>query len=153
MLINCVVRWPGAVHDARILRNSDLFEDFEGGNYLTGVILGDSGYMVRDWLMTPLRDPTTRQERAYQFAQSSTRSTVERTIGVAKQRFQCLRYGLRLQPPKACKVISGKDTLLDEIPNGHTTCTFLQKDLVKPLQYTCITIHHLQSLFVGTAIS
>ena len=28
-VINCVARWPGSVHDSRILRNSGLFAQFE----------------------------------------------------------------------------------------------------------------------------
>ena len=72
---------------------------------LDGIILGDSGYMLRPWLMTPLQNPATAKERNYNFAHSSTRSTVERCIGVAKQRWQCLRNCLRLQPDRACRVI------------------------------------------------
>ena len=106
IFINVIARWPGSVQDARILRQSPLFTNFEGNRpRLDGLILGDSGYMLRSWLMTPLLNPATRQPRNYNFAHSSTRTTVERSIGVAKQRFHCLRCGLRLQPPKACKVI------------------------------------------------
>eukprot|EP00745_Piridium_sociabile_P024453 TRINITY_DN38716_c0_g1_i1.p1 TRINITY_DN38716_c0_g1~~TRINITY_DN38716_c0_g1_i1.p1 ORF type:complete len:150 (+),score=27.63 TRINITY_DN38716_c0_g1_i1:148-597(+) len=72
---------------------------------LDGIILGDSAYMLRSWLMTPIRNPNGRKEQNYNFAQSSTRTTVERAIGVAKQRWRCLRNGLRLQPLKACRVI------------------------------------------------
>ena len=64
-----------------------------------------SGYMIRLWLMTPVQRPTTRPQRRCNFAHSSTRTTVQRSIGVAKQRWHCLRCGLRLQPQKACKVI------------------------------------------------
>ncbi|XP_041361019.1 putative nuclease HARBI1 [Gigantopelta aegis] len=103
--INGIAKWPGSVHDARSFRQSPLFADFEGNKPpLDGIILGDSGYMLRTWLMTPIMNPTTRKQTNFNFAHSSTRTTVERSIGVAKQRFHCLRCGLRLQPPKACKV-------------------------------------------------
>ena len=106
LFINVVARWPGSVHDAKMLHHPPLFPAFEGPRPpLDGVILGDSGYMLRTWLMTPVANPTTRQERRYNFAQSSTRTTVERCIGVAKQRWNCLRCGLRLEPAKACRVI------------------------------------------------
>ena len=99
-------RWPGSVHDARILRNSPLFTVFEGNQPpLDGLFLGDSGYMIRTWLMTPILRPETQAQRRYNFAHKSTRCTVERAIGVAKQRWQCLRSGLRLQPQRACRVI------------------------------------------------
>ena len=104
--IDVIAKWPGSVHDARILRQSPLFDDFEANRPpLDGIILGDSGYMVRPWLMTPVLQPVTRKQTSYNFSHSSTRTTVERSIGVAKQRFHCLRCGLRLQPSKACKVI------------------------------------------------
>lgn len=107
MFINVSAKWPGSVHDARILRCSPLFAAFEGNQPpLDGIILGDSGYMVRSWLMTPLLNPRTPAERRYNFAHSSTRATIERGIGVAKQRWRCLRNGLRLQPKKASRVIN-----------------------------------------------
>ena len=64
-----------------------------------------SGYMIRPWLMTPVQRPTTWLQRRYNFAHSSTRTTVQRSIGVAKLRWHCLHCGLHLQPQKACKVI------------------------------------------------
>lgn len=101
-----MAKWPGSVHDAKMLRNSAIFPAFESPRPpLDGVILGDSGYMLRTWLMTPVTNPITRKQRSYNFAHSSTRSTVERSIGVAKNRWHCLRGGLRLQPAKACRVI------------------------------------------------
>lgn len=105
--INVVAKWPGSVHDSRILRQSHLFADFEGPRpSVDGVLLGDSGYMLRPWLLTPVLHPATQEERRYNFAHSSTRTTIERCIGVAKQRWQCLRVGLRVKPVKACKIIA-----------------------------------------------
>ena len=106
ILTNVIAKWPGSVHDAKILRQSPLFEAFEGPQPPHhGIILGDSGYMLRTWLMTPLPRVTTPKQRQYNFAHSSTRTTAERCIGVIKQRWRCLRQGLRIQPPKACKTI------------------------------------------------
>ncbi|KAI0242762.1 hypothetical protein LSAT2_011068 [Lamellibrachia satsuma] len=86
LIINCVAKWPGSVHDARILRESPLFDAFESHQKpLTGVFFGDSGYMLRDWLLTPILNPLDRQERAYTDAHCITRSTVERCISVLKR--------------------------------------------------------------------
>ena len=52
---------------------------------IDGIILGDSGYMLRTWLMTPVVNPVTRKQSAYNNAHRCTRTTVERSIGVAKQ--------------------------------------------------------------------
>ena len=107
MFINCIAKWPGSVHDARILRESATFTAFDSNQVkpLKGLLLGDSGYMLRDWLFTPYPNPRTAKERSYNFHHSSARSYVERAIGSLKRRWHCLRR-LRLQPVKACKVIT-----------------------------------------------
>lgn len=101
------MKWPGSVHDARILRESDLFEAFETADEkpVKGVLLGDSGYMLRDWLLTPFINPVTAEQQAYNVHHKSARSIVERSIGILKRRWACLRR-LRLQPAKACNVIT-----------------------------------------------
>lgn len=106
-IINCVVRNPGSVHDARMLRESSVWRDFERQPpLLDGLILGDSAYPLRQWLMTPFLNPQTRQERQYNAAFVSTRSTVERCIGVLKRRFHCLHSELRYTPNRACRIIT-----------------------------------------------
>lgn len=91
----------------RILRESALFEAVERPHKpIQGVMLGDSGYMLRDWLMTPILNPGTRQKERYNSHHSLTRSTVERSIRVARRRWHCLRCCLRLDPVKASKVIT-----------------------------------------------
>lgn len=68
-IINCVVKWPGSVHDTRILRESAVFTAFESSHKpLQGYILGDSGYLLRDWVMTPILHPHIPKEEAYNTA-------------------------------------------------------------------------------------
>ena len=47
-------RWPGANHDAYILRFSEVYEKFEAGLLPNIWLLGDSGYGLSDWLYNPL---------------------------------------------------------------------------------------------------
>ena len=77
---------------------------------LRGIILGGNGYMMRDWLFPPLPNPTTCQQRTYNFRHSSARTAVESAIGVLKRRWHNLRI-LRLAPAKACQVITVCDML------------------------------------------
>lgn len=44
--------WPGCTHDARVLRNSSLFEDGEQGNAIgqRNFIIADNAYPLRNWL-------------------------------------------------------------------------------------------------------
>ena len=39
-------------------------------------LLGDSGYMLREWLLIAFANPQTRQEQNYNFSHSSTRTAV-----------------------------------------------------------------------------
>lgn len=63
-IINVVARWPGSTHDSRILRESLIGQQFSN-QQLQGLLLGDSGYPLLSWLMTPILNPTTAEEAAY----------------------------------------------------------------------------------------
>ncbi|KAL2085042.1 hypothetical protein ACEWY4_020560 [Coilia grayii] len=102
--LNCVARWPGSVHDSRILQHSQLFEAFEEG-IIDGILLGDSGYPLKPWLLTPFLNPTTPAQRKYNTAHCSTRNTIERAFGVLKRRFHCLHGELRMIPERVCKIV------------------------------------------------
>ncbi|MBN3310833.1 HARB1 nuclease, partial [Amia calva] len=97
LITNCVVRWPGSMHDARILRESNIFQIFQQ-NPPEGIILGDSAYPLLPWLMTPFA--TAR----FNSAHGTTRSTIEHLNGVLKRRCACLNY-LRVEPQRACNII------------------------------------------------
>lgn len=60
-ITNVVAQWPGSTHDARILDESVLAREFEEGRH-KGILLGDSGYPCRPWLMTPFRNPANRSQ-------------------------------------------------------------------------------------------
>lgn len=108
---NVIARWPGSVHDSTIFNDSPLCAQLERGDFGTGVILGDSGYPCRPYLLTPLLHTRTAAEEAYNRAQISTRNPIERLFGVLKRRFPCLQIGMGLKikniPPiiVACAVL------------------------------------------------
>ena len=61
---NVVAEWPGATHDSRILQMSGVYNDFENGAQ-QGVLLGDSGYPLKRWLLVPFLHPTCDAEENY----------------------------------------------------------------------------------------
>uniref|UniRef100_A0A8C6UX78 Putative nuclease HARBI1 n=1 Tax=Neogobius melanostomus TaxID=47308 RepID=A0A8C6UX78_9GOBI len=135
-IIDLVSKWPGSTHDARILRESALHREFEEGR-ITGLLLGDSGYPLKRWLMTPVIAPRTPQERRYNFKQASTRSIIERCIGVLKRRFHCLHSEMRMHPERVCVVIAACVVL-------HNIC--VEKRMPLPRQVAVLdhsNLHHL----------
>ncbi|TWW66911.1 hypothetical protein D4764_20G0009430 [Takifugu flavidus] len=52
--------------------------------------VGDRGYALAPWLLTPLTNPQTPQEILFNQMHARSRSTIERTIGILKGRWMCL---------------------------------------------------------------
>ncbi|GBG89815.1 hypothetical protein CBR_g49666 [Chara braunii] len=89
----------GSVHDSRVLRILELFREAsqgagvfsEGGAHLHDdrhvgrYVLGDQGYPLLPWIMTPIgRTTTTTQERTYDNCHSAVRSCIEHCFGRLK---------------------------------------------------------------------
>ena len=68
------------------MENSKLTKAFEDGTIKGAWLLGDSGYALKPWLLTPILSPTTRAERKHSKAHKSTRCIIERTYGIWKMR-------------------------------------------------------------------
>nr|XP_034327180.1 putative nuclease HARBI1 [Crassostrea gigas] len=104
---NAVCKFPGATHDAFIFQNSslpNLIESLQDGGWL----IGDSGYPLKEWLMTPISNPRSGQEERYNSAHCRTRNAIERAFGVLKARFRCLHKTggcLPYRPDKCTKII------------------------------------------------
>ena len=96
LIRNLMVRWPGSAHDSRIFDNSNICARFEN-NEINGVLLGDNGYPLRAYLITPLLRPQTNPERRFNIAHCRTRVKIENLFVVLKRRFPCLAKMLRLK--------------------------------------------------------
>lgn len=102
---NIVCRWPGSAHDSNIFRNCNLRAKFENGDYADSVLVGDSGYGIKTYLITPLGNPHTPAEHLFNESQIRTRNSIERCFGVWKRRFPILALGIRLRVEKVESIV------------------------------------------------
>lgn len=104
-IMDVVARWPGATHDSFIFNNSAVRMKLEMGEFKNLILLGDSGYPLRSYLLTPIANPTTAAQKLYNESHIRTRNVIERTFGVWKRRFPILSVGIRTQLPLAQAIV------------------------------------------------
>lgn len=104
MLLDTSIGYPGSMHDARVLRNSELFTKAENkdilkepvitrnGIQIRPLLLGDGAYPLLPWLLKPYPNNAAlnQTQRVFNRTLSSARSTVERAFGTLKGRWRVL---------------------------------------------------------------
>ena len=83
-----------------------MWETFEAGNrpFPGAIVLGDSAYALRDWLITPFPGNPEGAKLKFNNAHIRTRNAIERCFGVLKNRFLALKSVLRVHD----MVLAGK---------------------------------------------
>lgn len=99
-----VAAWPGSVHDSRIFKNSDICNKLSTGQ-INGILLGDNGYSLTPFLLTPFLNPESVEQEHYNNVHKRARCTIERAFGQLKRRFHCLSCGLRCDVERVSSVI------------------------------------------------
>lgn len=105
LITDIVARWPGSAHDERIFCSSRRNAMFEMGVYRDSVLVADSGYMNRDYIMMPLDRVLTPEEALFNESQIRTRNPVERLFGIWKKRFPVLALGIRVDLKNCLPII------------------------------------------------
>jgi hypothetical protein len=61
---NLVTRWYGSAHDATVFAQSRIHGALSNGRYPADChLLGDAGYPCKNFLLTPIANPTTQAEQ------------------------------------------------------------------------------------------
>ncbi|XP_058819571.1 putative nuclease HARBI1 [Topomyia yanbarensis] len=106
---------PGSNHDSFIwnssLLDTMLHEMYQNGEQNTW-LLGDAGYPLKPYLITPFRSttrtPSSENQTIFNEIHSKARMTIERAIGVLKNVFRCSLGARQLhyKPEKAAKIVN-----------------------------------------------
>uniref|UniRef100_A0A3B4VHQ6 DDE Tnp4 domain-containing protein n=1 Tax=Seriola dumerili TaxID=41447 RepID=A0A3B4VHQ6_SERDU len=101
-------------------------------------LLGDKGYPFTEYLITPLANPATEQERRFNSAHTRTRVTVECCFGLLKGRWLCLGPAgrtLLYTPEKVCDIILACSVLHNiALVNGVPFDVPVQPDEPMPME-------------------
>ncbi|XP_017474344.1 PREDICTED: putative nuclease HARBI1 [Rhagoletis zephyria] len=120
-------RHPGANHDSFIWKTSAAEEQlrlaFNNGKSNTW-ILGDSGYPLQPFLMTPYRNPSDVVQRRYNDKHCKARNIIERCFGVLKNRFRSIigSRGLHYSAEKTTQIVNACCAI-------HNICIFYKNYL------------------------
>lgn len=100
--------YPGSMHDARVLRLSELYDAAENENVLMEptvdingttvrpLIVGDSAYPLTTWLLRPMKDngALDQHQRHFNKELSKARVVSEHAFGLTKNRWRILQKRL-----------------------------------------------------------
>ena len=81
---------PSKIHDSRIFQLSSISRTLPETCANVHHILGDAAYLLREYLITPYRNPQDEGSKKFNQAFSATRVRIENCFGLLKQRFRQL---------------------------------------------------------------
>ena len=97
-IYDITANWPGSAHDAAIWTSCDLNGKLSSGMAsIEHHLLGDSAYPLKEFLLTPYKNPSNSSQVRYNKRHSSTRMAIEKAYGQLKRRFPLLKNGLKFR--------------------------------------------------------
>lgn len=77
-----IAHCSGSIHDSTIFRNSKLRARFEAEEFHSYILIGDTGYAVSLYMLTPKQYATNDAEALYNESRVVSRNSVERSYGI-----------------------------------------------------------------------
>ncbi len=74
--------------------NAEIYNSLLTGQ-LSGILIGDNGYSLTPFLLTPFLNAASQEEEHYNRIHKKARCCIERAFGQPKRRFHCLSCGIR----------------------------------------------------------
>ncbi|GBM91047.1 Putative nuclease HARBI1 [Araneus ventricosus] len=108
-ILNINAKYPGSTQAAFIWRHSAIRNALLANNEAGSWLIGDSGYPLEPWLMTPISNADEDSSSArYNYAHTQARNTIEQCIVLLKSRFRCCQRSRQLHysPEKAGLIIN-----------------------------------------------
>lgn len=112
IILSICAQYGGSTHDSFVWRQSAeklVLESGRSSDHKNGWLLGDSGYPLEPWLMTPYRNPPPGSAASnFNFVHAQARSNVEQSIGMLKGRWRILmeERKSRYSPEKVATIIN-----------------------------------------------
>ena len=96
---------PGSTHSSYMSTGSQLRQRLKWHRGIQdGIILDDSGYACKPYLITPYLRPSTDAQERFNMAHKKTRVHIERAFGWLKKRFHVLHGVIRIDE-RVCFII------------------------------------------------
>ncbi|XP_042308895.1 uncharacterized protein LOC121922960 isoform X1 [Sceloporus undulatus] len=134
------IGWSDQDHDSHIIRNSAIYKAMEAGTFVPGnptitvlgqqvgpLLLSDSDYPIRKWLMKPYEGTLTEKQALFNKHLSRAQNVVKRAFARLKARWKCLTASLEVAEKNVPSVIAAcvslhnicetKGKILDIIPH------------------------------------
>ncbi|XP_068706592.1 putative nuclease HARBI1 [Montipora foliosa] len=118
IFLDIVAGFPGSLHDARVLRNSSIYDRADRGDVLAAPIhviggheiqlylVGDSAYPLSRWLQKPYPEGTRHpSEIEFNKQLSAARVKVEYAFGIVKGRWRILSFIEETSVARVSKII------------------------------------------------